>query len=777
MRTGPIRGSLTWIRHQRWQVDRVEHDPPVTRLDVVGPNGSHAFLMPFDQPVTASDPGRPIRVRRARARAELQSLWAQSFSIDTLVAARHASLRLYPHQLEPVLAVLDGHRRVLITDAVGLGKTVQAGLILAEMRRRSPSLRALLIVPAGLIDQWTTELATRFGLAVRAADDIDHSGVVYGQHPWQMPGVWIGSADYLKQAHVFSRLPTDPWDVVIVDEAHLATGLSDRHRAVHALCQRARHVVLMTATPHSGDATSFRRLIGLGALPAMRDPPLMFRRTRQTIALDTRRHVRWHRVGVGPDMRSVLTELEAYERVVARGTDARGQRHGALLVSVFRRRAASTLGAFARTVARRLEWLGDQGASTTPDWMQPNLFLEDGEDLVGADERAALILDTGVPAERERRALDRLYRRVVRALPGDAKLRRLSCLLARVPEPAVVFTEFRHSLEAVAAVVAPRRTVAVLHGGLSPGDRHEALDAFLSGRADVLVATDVAGLGLNLHTRSRWVINLDIPWNPSRLEQRIGRVDRIGQARPVHATVLMLDHPGDRNMRRALTERVDAARQAVDPSLFDTMTIDGRDAATVPPLAPTTRWARAGRAHARLLETSRSRARRWRGPRVVRHRPIAWAPNSGLHSRPEARTWLGFRVSLIDRTGSSLEEHLVVASVPARLDPSRLPPAALAQAEQVVTRRLAARVRRVSRLLASRRRRRQSSDQAVEAHVETLTRATDTQLGLFTRTFRSEVACAPVVDESVVGHPTADQDDDAARVVIGRPLLQWMWVV
>src|SRR5690606_14868440 len=142
----------------------------------------------------------------------------------------------------------------------------------------------------------------------------------------------------------------------------------------------------------------------------------------------------------------------------------------------------------------------------------------------GGDETEALQGDSGLPAARERTWLLRLQH-LSAAPSAGGRTGGLATLLRRRPDPAVVFTQYRDSLQAIVGALPNTRRAAVMHGGLTAAEQQRALEAFLTGRADTLVATDVASQGLNLHTASRWAISFDVPWTPLRLEQRIGRVD------------------------------------------------------------------------------------------------------------------------------------------------------------------------------------------------------------------------------------------------------------
>ena len=237
----------------------------------------------------------------------------------------------------------------LIADEVGLGKTVQAGLVIAELRRRRPSLRALVIVPASLEDQWRDELARRFAIQPEVADrhglEVAARDERYGTSPWSRPGVWLASADYLKQRHVLSAMPVVPWDVVVIDEAHDVSGDSDRHDGCHEIARRSRHVVLLTATPHSGDSVRYARLERLGQLAGLDDPLVTLRRTRRSLALRSTRRVRWRRLHLSAAEVTVLDTLAAFERAVLDAAGASFRDGALLLLSVLRKRALSTMSA------------------------------------------------------------------------------------------------------------------------------------------------------------------------------------------------------------------------------------------------------------------------------------------------------------------------------------------------------------------------------------------------------------------------------------------------
>ena len=581
-------GDLVWIRRRLWRVRHAHAGTGLTRLDVdsaSGP-GSRTFLLPADR--ICSDHQRSLReVSQGRALAWLAGCTARAVSAYTPSAVVAADVTLFAYQLEPALAVLAGSRRVLIADEVGLGKTVQASLIVAETTRRRGDARVLVLVPAPLVEQWSDELQARFGIPALIADAAGFARLradrPYMNSPWQGPGVWIASPDYLKQPHVIEAMPDTPFDLVVVDEAHTMAGHSRRRAAINAIAAQARHVVLLTATPHDGDETRFGRLVSLGATGSRADGLTVFRRTRPA----DRRPMRRLAVAAGPGLSRALDAIDAFERAVSASRRA----VLTLICAVFRKRALSSMAAFLASLDRRLSVIDGTHCAET-DWEQLGLFAAD---LVPGDEWSALCGDTGLTPARERAWLQRL--RYAASTGGDPKLTRLRALRERAREPVVVFTEYRDTLLAMAAALTGARDMAVLHGGLSSSRQGQALAAFLGRRADTLLTTDVACQGLNLQHRARWVIHFDLPWTPMRLEQRAGRVDRIGQTCQVHVTHLGIRHPADAALRARL-----AARRHT------------RDATRITSCA---RWTRVAEGLARTCGRQRALAARWRGPDPV----------------------------------------------------------------------------------------------------------------------------------------------------------------
>jgi superfamily II DNA or RNA helicase len=554
------------VRRERWRVVDIRPHDGCQLVTLAGLSPPHLgierrVLAPFDVIEPATCGARLRFVHRTRWRRACRALLANDAPPGALHAARHAHIDLWPHQLEPALAILRGMAsRVLLADEVGLGKTIQAGLVLAELRARGIVERVLVIAPAGLRDQWSEELTSRFGMEPSPVDARvlrqRAATLPIGVNPWSTIAIAIASVDYVKRPEVLPAVAACPWDVIVVDEAHGVAGDSDRHAAVRALTRRAAYVLLLTATPHSGDGPSFASLCDLGCVGG--DPLLVFRRTRASVRLGAPRRVHTLHVRLSGRERRMHERLARYSDAV------RAERPAAWLgLSVLHKRAFSGAWALAQSVDRRLATLASPPADAGGQLALP---LDDPHgEFTAADAPPSWPADIGLSDHaRERDLLLALAASARSASAGEAKLSALRRLLRRTGEKAVVFTEYRDTLQHVRRRLgASAGPVGVLHGGLTHRERAAVLADFARGAAVVLLATDAAGEGLNLHEASRLVINLELPWNPMRLEQRIGRVDRIGQRRTVHAFHLIAAGTGEPAIAARLRARIALAQAEV----------------------------------------------------------------------------------------------------------------------------------------------------------------------------------------------------------------------
>ena len=568
-------GELVRIRGQRWRIDRhvrygVAGVVDVTGCGVANRGEAAQFLLPFELVDRLPTVPTPRLVSRARWRHVVRHALANAMpSWASLQTAASADLTIMPFQLEPAMALVRGDGcRFLIADAVGLGKTVEAGLMLAETLRRQPDARVIVICPAGLRDQWRDELRRRFSLD---AELMDAAGVarlaanVPGTvNPWAIHPLAIASIDYVKRPEVMRSLEGLIWDLAVLDEAHHLIGRSDRADAAAMLGDRARALVMLTATPHSGDDAAFARLCTLGDADGSA-PLLAFRRTRADVGLHGQRRAPLLRIRPTAAEAAMHEGLMAYASLVWNQSGGSGLSGARLAVSVLARRACSSAGSLARSIERRLAILNHQFVPQESQRDLPFAFA-DAED----DEPQAVLQPAGLPDEGdERRRLERLLELARRAAKsGESKIVALQRFLSRVDEPAIVFTEYRDTLQRLADALPPLDAVQ-LHGGLSPRERAEVTRRFTRGSVRLLLATDAGSEGLNLHDRCRLVINLELPWTPLRLEQRAGRVDRIGQQRRAHAVHLVAAGTCEETTLARLALRVEANTRRPEPARPD----------------------------------------------------------------------------------------------------------------------------------------------------------------------------------------------------------------
>jgi superfamily II DNA or RNA helicase len=563
-------GARVRVRGRRWRVDHVISGVECTALQLTGvgadAGGGLTILTPFDRPVSLDRPPSISVVRPRRWLHDLDRALVDLHPFGSLAAAARTAIRLLPYQLEPALAVLrHGATRILIADAVGLGKTIQAGAILMELARRSASFRALVLVPAGLRDQWTSELTTHFSMPTIWADAAwlrsSASERPPGINPWSLPGTYVASHDFVKRPESLRPLEDVYWDLLVVDEAHAATSGTDRRTAIHAIACRAVRVVLLTATPHRADPPEFAALCRIGRTHASEGPALLFARSKG--AVDGARQRKSLVLPVAPSEAEGRMHrlLERYSAEVWKESGVRQDDRARLVSIILRKRALSSAGSLASSVRRRLELLS---AARIQEAEQLNLPLGDEDPLDDEEPLSALAVPGLADPRRERRWLAALAEAARTAARAETKARSLLRLLNRVQEPVIVFTEYRDTLSRLQRqIAATGRSIVVLHGGMSPPERHRVPYSLAAG-AKTLLATDAAAEGLNLHHHCRLVVHYELPWNPERLEQRAGRVDRIGQARRVHEIALVSAATAERLVVAPLL-----ARRSVVPSLVD----------------------------------------------------------------------------------------------------------------------------------------------------------------------------------------------------------------
>jgi len=501
--------------------------------------------------------------------------------------AGRLSFRPRPYQFLPlVLALKLDPVRLLIADDVGVGKTIEAAMIAREMLDRGLIRRMLVLCPAHLCDQWAQELSEKFGLhpAVvqpsnlgRLERELPRPDITIYQH---FPCL-VGSIDFLKSDRHKAMLLHSPPDLLIVDEAHLATrprgadpkakGQQQRYDLVKALTSdSSRHAILVTATPHSGIEENFRSLLGLlnsefdiGAareLTRQRLLPHIVQRRRADIEkwmnsetpFPERQAAEERPYSLSPQYRDLYNSVITY----LRGTFAQqsglraGQqrvRHWAA-IAILRSILSSPESALATLTRDRKESSKPEEAedASEPDEIYRPQVLDElfAENVTDQPPSAPLDDARAQLGEKERRALADFARKTQAVIDSEAD-NKLHEAVAAVRDllhggfQPIVFCHFIPTANYVARELKRRLNdqfaeleIAAVTGDDPDEVRRKRIDDLVSHRRHVLVATDCLSEGINLQKKFDAVVHYDLPWNPNRLEQREGRVDRFGQPQP-----------------------------------------------------------------------------------------------------------------------------------------------------------------------------------------------------------------------------------------------------
>ncbi|HWO26176.1 MAG TPA: SNF2-related protein [Kofleriaceae bacterium] len=426
---------------------------------------------------------------------------AESFA-ELLSPGRLVGVERHGYQLETVHRVLRTLRgRALLADEVGLGKTIEAIMVLLEYRLRGMASRVLVLAPPALVPQWIGELATKAGIAARTAD-------AEGDAVWRGAGVVVASIAGARLSRTAPAVQAEPWDLVIVDEAHRVKRRgSASWKLVDGL--RSRFLLLLTATPIETELDELYQLVTL-LRPGQFATPTEFRRRFVDPEQPT-----------SPKNREALRELLG--EVMVRNT-----------------RAASGLALPPRYVSTVV---------VEPDDDERALYAAAMAALRAAPEGRArrtaglLLLEAGSSPAAVRGTLEKLDP----AAPGAAEIARAARRVGETRKgralvdlvqagggaQTLVFTRFRATARWIVELLTRERiSHAALHGELSAAEKQGALAAFRAGAAQVLVSTDVGSEGHNLQHCHR-LVSFDLPWNPMVIEQRIGRLHRFGQASEV----------------------------------------------------------------------------------------------------------------------------------------------------------------------------------------------------------------------------------------------------
>ena len=530
-----------------------------------------------------------------------------------------------PHQLEAIYDYLLKLARVrfLLADDAGAGKTIMAGLLIRELELRGLAERILIVCPANLAFQWQRELKEKFEtkFEVMKGTDIREQ---FGFNQWQEKKRVITSLDLAKRQDILPGLRQVHWDLVIVDEAHRMSAADETHKSLRyklgeLLRDTTDHLLLLTATPHKGDPVNFSLFLQLLDADAYADvksirhamdrrrAPFYLRRTKEAMVYfpERRPDGTWtaekiftrripHTVDFlldGPEFKLYLevTRFVKQQSAMAavQGDDPRARAVG-FLMSLYQRRLASSTYAMRHSLENRIRRLeeGLKRAQELARQAPPDLPSPDEVEEMEENERERLeelieAITLAGNADQVREEIGELRELAVQARAIEdggieSKLFRLKELLQkegffdRPDQRLLIFTEFKDTLDYLVAKLSDWGfTVGYIHGGMKPGSRDEigtrlyAEQQFREGIIQVLVATEAAGEGINLQV-CNILFNYDIPWNPNRLEQRMGRIHRYGQRKDCLIFNFVATNSIEGRVLQRLLEKLQEIRDALD---------------------------------------------------------------------------------------------------------------------------------------------------------------------------------------------------------------------
>lgn len=504
-----------------------------------------------------------------------------------------------PHQLHVLNRAMETNNiRYILADEVGLGKTIEAGMIIRELKSRGLVSRILVVCPTGLVTQWASEMQEKFHEKFQVILPSDYDTIrrltdnddVYGQFdqvispmdsikPIEKHAGWSEEKiEKYNEERIYSIINSG-WDLIIIDEAHRVAGSSGevaRYKLGNLLAQASPYLLLLSATPHNGKTEPFLRLIRLLDADAFPNAKSIVReqvapfliRTEKREAIDNNGNLLFknritHLVTISWDERNNL-QRELYEMVssyVAKTYNKalRNRKKNMCLIFlliIMQRMVTSSTAAIRQSLERRLNVLLEQrtcvGNLRKEDLDELN--IEDGVE----DALEAISLDMELEIEELKQIIS--LAKQAQFQNQDAKveplLNEIDAILSEDrTQKVIIFTEFVATQTYLQELLVNRGyTVTILNGGMSIDERNAAMQEFKTSTS-IFISTDAGGEGLNLQF-ANIIINYDLPWNPMKIEQRCGRVDRIGQQRDVHIYNFIVGETVENRVREVLEEKL-----------------------------------------------------------------------------------------------------------------------------------------------------------------------------------------------------------------------------
>ena len=554
-----------------------------------------------------------------------------AFLFDPMMAVHTSNVEPLPHQITAVYESMLPRQplRFVLADDPGAGKTIMAGLYIRELIMRADARRIVIVAPGSLVDQWREEMFEKFGLEFRVFTK-DLEAATPSGNPFEDIDHLIVRLDQMaRNEDLQEKLCAAGWDLVVFDEAHkLAAHFfgnklekTGRFKLAEKLGAQTRHLLLMTATPHNGKEEDFQLFLSL------LDSDRFYGKFRDGVhkvdcsdlirRMVKEKLVKFDGTPLFPERRAYtvnyqLSDLEAalYEAVtdyvkteMGKADELEGKRKGSVgfALTALQRRLASSPEAIYQSLKRRgerlerrlrEEQLGIRGQQILAETFAD--VPEDDDDL-NAEEQEDLeetLVDQATASRTISELADEInslkvleqQAKLLVASGKDRKWDELSRILQSEPQmfdasgrmrKIIVFSEHRDTLnylhEKIAGVLGSQDAIVIIHGGVNREDRRKAQALFRSDpEIRVLVATDAAGEGINLQN-ANLMVNYDLPWNPNRLEQRFGRIHRIGQQEVCHLWNLVAKETREGDVYFRLLEKLQVVSEALKGEVFNVL--------------------------------------------------------------------------------------------------------------------------------------------------------------------------------------------------------------
>ena len=534
---------------------------------------------------------------------------------DPLLAVNVSKVDPLPHQIEAVYGyVLKLSRiRFLIADDPGAGKTIMAGLIIKELKLRNLVKRILIVVPGHLMDQWRRELRDRFEESFKVLNRA-LMNETYGENTWDAYDQIITSMDFAKKDDISRSLSSTKFDLIVVDEAHkmsaykygTKTQKTARYRLGETLSKIAEpHLLFLTATPHSGDPENFRLFIdllepGFFSTSEMleesirnKDNPLFIRRIKEDLTdfdgkpLFLPRNVATVNFKLSDEEMYLYNDVSKYvKEEYNKATKDQRNRNVTFALIILQRRLASSVYALLKSLERRKQRLEDvfkavrnSSEDQTEDVPDPDEVEElSEEERWKFEERweTLSLASNSTEMGEEIEIVEKLVEDSKRILKGghEVKVNRLketlSELNGKYPGTKIlIFTESKDTLLYLKDKIKNwGYSVTVIHGGMTLEEKILTEKTFKN-QSQIMVATEAAGEGINLQF-CNFMINFDLPWNPNRLEQRMGRIHRYGQTKEVYVYNLIASNTREGQVLQRVFDKLNEIRKAMQSDkVFD----------------------------------------------------------------------------------------------------------------------------------------------------------------------------------------------------------------